>query len=193
MEPNDRTLHVERHLHFIMSLSEFFGCVEEKKFFEENDLKGIYFSPVTHLFYIFIDEYYIQTTGDLVDGNFHLVSSKMKNEKRVKFASDDVEIERLSIKYVKQTKCEAYLTINVDETYSLGFENGERLYGQIVATQVDKIAHQCPNQILSFGKDVFCFEKTVSSFFLPFESSERNPISNGFGHFPYLDLLLVFN
>ena len=147
-----------------MSLGEFFGCKKLKTVFEKHEFKGIYFSSATHLFYVFINNYYIKSEFDLVDRNFRIVWSPklIEQAKTIKFNETKPEIERISMKYVKQTGHSVYLTFNTNETHSLEFENGEE-DGQIVANKLkDKLAHKCPNQILEINGINFCFEASVS-------------------------------
>ena len=147
-----------------MSLSKFFGCKKVKTVFEKHEFKGIYFSSATHLFYVFINNYYIKSEIHLIDRNFRIVWSPklIKQAKTVRFNGSNPEIERRSMKYVKQTIHRAYLTVNPYLTYSLEFEYGEEI-GQIMANKMeDKFAHKCPNQILEINGINFCFEASVS-------------------------------
>lgn len=168
MKPTKKELYISDRSYFIMKFSEFFGCKIEKTSFEEREIKGIYFSSDTHLFYIFINNYYLKGEYDLVSSNFRIVNpvESIRQAKRIKFIDGDPDFEKISIKYVKQTRCGSYLTVNPYQTYSLEFENGERGgIGQIVAKKMNnKSAHKCPDQILSFANHIFCFEKTVSLF-----------------------------
>ena len=145
-------------------LETLLGCSKGRDF-EKRDFKGIYFSPDTHLSYVFINTHYLKGEFDMLSRNFKIDTSKW-----IQYASTSdlkgskVVFERRSIKYIKQTRTTTYLTINPSSTYQLEFQSDEKNgEGQFVAKQVnDKLAHLCPNQILEINRIIFCFEQTVS-------------------------------
>ena len=167
-------IEVERQMHLQMSVEQLFGCKEKKMVIGTRSLKGIYYYPLEDLFYIFIDNYYLNGKYEVINQNLNILTECMMSkpiEKQVRFIDDAPHIERIGIKYVKQIQLdEAYLTMNNFETHQLKVgnydndEGNEQIYGQLISGRQipDKLAYRCPNYLLKIGDIIFCFEITVS-------------------------------
>ena len=146
-------------------LERLLGCRTEREFLQRQ-YKGVYFSTDTRLFYIFISNFYLKGEYDLLSRNFlnKYPRQTAKIAKTIDFGGRHPEFERRSVKYIKQGRNEAYLTVNPTETYRFDFKDGEKDGdGQIVAKKVNgKLVHLCPNQILEINRIIFCFEGSVS-------------------------------
>ena len=120
------------------------------------------------MFYVFINDFYLKGELDMVNRNFQIVQplELVERAKEVLFKDSKPSIERRSIKYIKQTKCRNYFTVNLGETYKLEEKRGESADRkgdeQLVAEKIEnKLVYLCPNQILEIGGIAFCFESSV--------------------------------
>ena len=156
---NTKGMTIYKSFEFNISLTEFFGCRKGRKF-EKREFKGIYFSSYTYMFYVFINDYYLKGELDMVNRNFQIVQPlELVEQAKVLFKDSKPSIERRSIKYIKQTKCRNYFTVNLGETYKLEERRGDE---QLVAEKIEnKLVHLCPNQILEISGIAFCFESSV--------------------------------
>ena len=150
-----------------MRVEVFLGCRPRREYdFQEREYKGIHFSTETHLFYVFINNYYLKGKFDMLSNNFRIDREEqaLNTSKTIVFKDSHPEFERRSIKYIKQARCKTYITVNPSETYSFEFENGEKNgEGQVIARKLEgKFVHLCPNQILEISRFLFCFESSVS-------------------------------
>ena len=157
---------IEKHLHYEFYISEFVGC-KVTKLYDRHEFKGIYFSPDNHLFYIFINIFYLRGEFNLLSRQFRIQHECMhfQKEKRVKFVEGIRNIERLNMKHVKQVTIDkTYLTMSPFETLSLEVEKGDQKgEEQFISRPIkDKLVHICPNQLLEFDGIAFCFELSVS-------------------------------
>ena len=159
-------VHIHEHLHLRFDLSDFVGCKIVDRLVNKQEFKGIYFSSRTHLFYVFINNYYLRGEFDLVNRNLRIQDECTfdKQEKRVYLSGGGALIERRSMKYVKQaTVNKTYLTLNPWITYNIDLrDRAQKGEEQIVATNARKLANKCPNQILEVYGISFCFEPSVS-------------------------------
>ena len=150
-----------------MRLIEFYGCRLVKPVFDKEVYKGILFSSSSHLFYVFINNYYLKGEPELDKRNFRLDLSRSNIEqaKVIKFDKIIPQFERRTVKYVKiLSRKKMYLTMNPFETHRMifgkGEENGD---GEIKAEKLEKIfIHKCIHEIFLLSGIAFCFEKSVS-------------------------------
>ena len=167
-------IEVEREIHLQMSIQELFGCKVKKMVIEKQSIKGIYYYPTEDLFYIFIDDYYLDGKYDVISQNLNILTECMMKksiEKQIQFKGSTPFIERMGIKYVKQLQVdEVYLTMNPFETYFLTMgpfnkdEGNEQITAELVygKERPDKLAHRCANYLLKIDDIIFCFDRTVS-------------------------------
>lgn len=149
------------------TLSQFYGCRMVGLVFMKWEYKGILFSRYTHLFYVFINNYYLKGEPELDKRNFRLdlTKSKIEQAKSVQFHKITPRFERKTVKYVKIIgRTRMYLTMNPFETHRMVFPNGEENGdGEIVAQKsLNTFIHKCIHQIFLISGITFCFETSVS-------------------------------
>ena len=160
-EKND--FKIKDHLVETMSLFDFLSCRSPVQ--TPRLLKGIYMrvTPVDFKFYIFQNDFYFKTSVDVVETNFIAYDEVIKQSKlkRVKFdkkSFEQVEYERINIKYIKYvTRNTIYHTRNERESWELEFKE-EKL---IAKKRTDRHLNVCFFNILPVNLRYFCFDKKV--------------------------------
>lgn len=134
---------------------EFFGC--HRKFKDEREIKGIYYSRSTATFYIIINRFYLKIEGDLVANSFQINDNAYRKALSLKLVSraGTPTLEILKTKWVKTLRLNAYLVTDHD-TFSALNSDKFNLNDLYVSTEPNSIVN-CDYQTLSIEDNVFCF------------------------------------
>lgn len=143
---------------FPMRFDELFGC--HRKFKDEREIKGIYYSKIQNAFYVFVNRFYLKIVddGQLIKKGFSFDDRYYNRALSLKLVSKSgyPTMEILKTKWVKTLRLKSYLVTHYDtfaELDSFKFNEND-FFMMITGNSIVR----CDFQTLSIDDNVFCFD-----------------------------------